>query len=315
MRDYPSPAFARASLAERVLNAPLLAHPGKAEVVAAVLLGRHGVEVNVAASADPRFRGEAPAMGPLQERRLVGYFEREGCLPFLFDEATGIAVIEVIGSLAHRQASIGAYSGVMGYDWIGAQLDAALGEAKVKAVILDIHSAGGEVHGAFQLADRVADPGRGKPVVAIADEMAFSAAYLLAAAADEMWLASDVAQVGSVGVVWVHFSFETWLEREGVKPTIVQAGARKADGNPYQDLPDEVRGLVQASVDAVHDQFVTRVAAWRGMDEAAVRATEAGIYMGREALTVGFADGIADPADVFAALAAEVNPAPALRAV
>jgi len=307
-------------VATRVLNAPLLAHPGKAEVVAAVVLARHGVEVNVEAAAFAN--APPPAMGPLQDRDLVRRREEERAIfglpespPYLFDEATGIAAIEAIGSLAHRQGKIGAYSGVTGYDWMGAQLSAALEADDVRALVLDLHTPGGEVDGAFQLADRIAAARGVKPMVALVDEMAFSAGYLLAAACDEIWLASDVSQVGSVGVVWVHFSFEEFLAGAGIKPTIVQAGARKGDGNPFQDLPDEVRDLVQAKVDAVYDQFVTRVAAWRGMDEAAVRATEAGIYMGREAIEVGFADGIADPADVFAALAAEVNPAPALRAV
>ncbi|HEX9647062.1 MAG TPA: S49 family peptidase [Alphaproteobacteria bacterium] len=299
-------------VATRVLNAPLLAHPGKAEVVAAVLLGRNGVEVNVEASAFAS--APAPAMGPLQERRLVAWCDAER-RPYLFDEQSGIAVIEVIGSLAHRQGSVGAYSGVMGYDWLGAQLDAAIEADDARALVFDLHTPGGEVDGAFQLADRIAAARGVKPMVAVVDEMAFSAGYLLAAACDEIWLASDVSQVGSVGVVWVHFSFEEFLAGAGIKPTIVQAGARKADGNPFQELPEEVRDLVQAKVDAVYDQFVSRVAAWRGMDEAAVRATEAGIYMGREALGVGFADGIADPSEMFAALAAEVNPTPAVRAV
>jgi len=298
MPDYPH-------LIDRVINTPLLAHPAKAETVAAVLLRRAGVNVRV-----NTVQTNALEMGPLQQRRLVEGAGR----PFLFDPNTGLAVVEVLGSLAHRQGYIGASSGVMGYDGIQAQYEAALASPEVRGILLDIHSPGGEVAGAFTLADRIAATRGLKPVIAIADDYAFSAAYLLAAAADQVWLAGATSQVGSVGVVMVHFSFEEMIEAEGVKVTIIQAGARKTDGNPYQDLPDAVRERFQGAIDRIYGEFVARVAAWRGMSEAAVRGTEADIFMGRDAIKVGLATGMADPVELLAALEEEVS-APRLRAV
>ncbi len=153
-------------------------------------------------------------------------------------------------------------------------------------------------------------------MVAIADEMAFSAGYIIAAAAEEVWLASETAQVGSVGVVCIHFSFEGMLEQEGIVPTIIHAGAHKADGNPYEDLPPEVRERFQEKIDAVHGIFVGRVARWRRMSPEAVAATEADIFMGDEAVAVGFADGVLSPADVFENLVAETRTTmPAMRVI
>jgi len=283
-----------------VLNEPLLAHPAKAEIVAGVVLRRAGVEIHVESTAI------ASSLGPLQERSMRERSMRWGeGKPFLFQD--GIAGIEIVGSLAHRQWHIGKSSGVMGYDGIGAQLDAALEDGEVQAILLDIHSAGGEVPGAFNLADRIRAANAVKPVVAIADEMAFSAAYLLGAAAGELWLASETAQVGSVGVVAVHFSFAENLAEAGIKPTIIQAGARKAEGNPFQDLPESARSNLQKGVNAVYEIFVDRVAGFRATSAKAVRDTEAGIFMGQEAVTMGLADGIAEPLAILGAMIARAR--------
>lgn len=302
MREYPL-------ILERVINTPLLAHPEKAEIVAAVVLRQQGMDITV--SGNPEFMN-APALGPLQEKRMV---EQSRGVPYLFDQHTGIAVINVTGSLAHRQGHIGKSSGVMGYDGISAQVRAAGESSAVKGIILDIHSAGGEVAGAFQLGDLIAETRKNKRIVAISDEMAYSGAYLIAAAADEVWLASNTAGVGSVGVVMVHFSFEQRIADDGIKTTIIQAGAHKADGNPYEDLAPDVEKRIQAKIDFVYGEFVSRVAMWRGISESAVRATEADTLMGPEAVSKHLANGIADPVEVFQALASEVNSKPALRAV
>lgn len=304
MHNYPL-------ILERLLNTPLLAHPGKAEIVAGVVLRRAGIDVTVE-TADP-----APMRaGPLQEKRMRGRYEQYGAKPFLFDPSTGIAGIEVTGSLAHRQWHIGESSGVTGYDGIGAALDAALDDREVKGIVFDIHSAGGEVHGAFQLGDRIFAARQVKPVVAISDEMAYSAGYIIASACEQVWLASETAGVGSVGVVMVHFSFEDMLAMQGIKPTIIQAGARKVDGNPFQDLPKDVAERFRAEIGAVYDIFTGRVSRWRGMSQAAVRATEADIFMGEEAVDVGFADGILSPDDVIDELAAVTRASlPAMRAI
>jgi len=303
MRSYPL-------ILERLLNTPLLAHPGKAATVAGVVLRHAGLKLDIDLP-DP-----SPMAGPVQERRMREGFSRYGEKPFLYDPSTGLAVIEVTGSLMHRQRYVGESSGVMGYDGIGAQLQAAVEDRDVGGILFDLHSAGGEVHGAFQLGDRIFAARDVKPVVAISDEMAFSAGYIIAAACEQVWLASETAGVGSVGVVMVHFSFEDALAMEGVKPTIIQAGARKADGNPFQDLPPAVAERFQAEIDAVYDIFAGRIALWRGMSEKAVRATEADIFMGQAAVDVGFAEGVLPPDEVIEQLAAETRASqPLMRAI
>lgn len=294
MRDYPH-------VLSRLIHTPLMAHPVKAQIVTSVVLQRAGIEVNIGVT-DAQF-------GPLQEERLrdqladwqrLGY--EFGDKPYLFDRASGTAVIDVIGSLAHRQGIVGASSGVLGYDWIGAQFGAADTDSEVRQIIFDIHSGGGEVSGCFQLADRIA--AATKTTIALSNEMAFSAAYALAAACDQVMLASDTSAVGSIGVCALHVSYEKWLKNEGIKPTIIKAGAHKDDGNPFEDLPADVLARIQADIDAINDLFVARVANWRGVSENSVRAMNADEFRGRLALGAGLADAIASPEEITAALAA-----------
>lgn len=286
-----------------ILNTPLLAFEDKAEIVAAVVLKRAGIDIDISPAFDP----EGPLAGPVQEKVLRDRFESAGRRPFLFDPSTGIAVIEVTGSLAHRQWHIGRSSGIMGYDGIGAQLDAALRDSSVRAIIFDFHCAGGQVHGCYQLADRIASARGHKPIVAVVDEMAYSAAMCLAAACDEIFLASDVSGAGSVGVIWIHFSFEDYLKDSGIRPTIFKRGKLKAEGNPYEHLtPDDIK-RINARMEEVGAPFSERVARWRGLTVEAVDATEAGIFLGRNAVAAGFADDVATPLEVFTATATKIQ--------
>jgi capsid assembly protease len=290
-------------IADRLFGEPLLLHPTKAQIVGSVIARRMGFEVNVTAPAEFT---QAPKAGPLQEKRMA---RGEGA-PFLFDPETGIAVISVAGSLAHRQGHIGSYSGVVGYDGIRAQFQAALEQPLVRGIILDMHTPGGEVHGAFQLADRVAAARGIKPVIAISDEMAYSAGYLIASAASEVWLSSTTAGVGSIGAVVVHMSYQQLLEAEGIKTTVFAFGKQKAEGNPFSDLTEEASARIQARIDYIGKEFVARVASWRGTTERAIVATEAATFVGRSAVDLKLADGIADPVDIFEAFAQEISGRP-----
>ncbi len=165
-----------AQIAARILNRPLLVDARRAEVMLSVLGPRIGVTSYLRAdgtavpllSAD-RLDQEAT----IAERRLAERSYRE---PYLLDTSTGIAWIPVEGTLAHRQGTLHAASGVTGYDGLAARFEAAIEDPLVKGVLLDFHSGGGEVSGCFDLADRIFQAREVKPVWALANELAASAA-------------------------------------------------------------------------------------------------------------------------------------------
>ena len=191
----------------------------------------------------------------------------------------GIQVIPISGILANR------YS----YDRIRDWTSAAMRNEKVRGILLRVNSYGGEVDGVFDAADVIREAAKTKPVWASVDDNAFSAAYLLASQADRIYT-TRTGGVGSVGVIAVHYDFSRWLEREGIKPTVITFGARKADYSPELPLSPAAEEKLRGEVTRLGMQFVSYVAQGRRLTESAVRATEADWYPGEDGIRAGFAD-------------------------
>lgn len=266
-----------ARIADLLLNTPLLLTPEKASVIAHVLSGRIGLDAGLS-----RFEGSPIGIDEQGMRKL---------LPYNVKGDTGI--ITITGPLVNRGAWVGASCGLTSYEGIQHQLKSALADPKVKNIILDISSPGGEAIGAFETAAMVRDVAAQKPVVAVVNGMAASAAYAIASGATEI-VGTESAVSGSIGVISVHVDASQQLENDGLKPTLIIAGAHKADGHPFGALPDSVRADFQARVNGIYEQFLSTVAAGRGerLTVDAARATEARMYTGKAAKAVGLVDRI-----------------------
>lgn len=205
-----------------------------------------------------------------------------------------VAIVPVRGVLIQRSMGelLDWWFGVVGYDTIRAHLEDALADESVREIVLDIDSPGGMVSGLQALADFIAAARNVKPITAVVDEQAMSAAYWLASSCTRI-VAPETAQVGSIGVISTHTDWSAWNERVGLKITHIFAGARKADFSPDLQLAPEAIADQQAKVDALYGMFVGAVSARRGIGEDAVRGTEARVYLAREALAIGLIDEIA----------------------
>jgi len=251
-------------LASRLYGAPLLIARTKLDTILAVLGSRIGLPAMEVALPPVPAKSPAP-------------------------EIPGIAAIPIHGTLVRRTLGLEAESGLTSYASIAAQLDAALANPQTRAILLDVDSPGGESGGVFDLADRIRAATRVKPIWAVANDMAFSAAYALASSANRVFL-SRTAGVGSIGVIALHADQSGKDAQDGVRYTTDFAGARKNDLNPHAPLTDEALAGLQAEVDRVYDLFVATVAQHRGLSASQVRATEAGLFFGRDAIAAGLAD-------------------------
>lgn len=291
-RTYPH-------LADRLLNTPLLLHPQKLDAIIAGLgqrlLGVDGLHLD---AAELTARAVLPA-----EMFTIRRGERSDRGYRVVD---GVAVISAMGGLVHRTKLAADSSLLIGYNDLAADLEDALAKADVHAIALVFDSPGGEVSGAFELAERIYAARGHKPLVAVADGMAASAAYLAASAADEV-VVSATSYVGSIGVVMRHVDFSRALANDGITVSHIFAGEHKIDGNPYQPLPDAVRNALQADIEGLYQMFVQAVAKHRGLDEQAVRDTRAGVYRGVAAVAARLADRIGTVDAVVAELAARRN--------
>lgn len=278
-------------LSARLFDTPLMAHPGKARQVAAAFLAQRGYHATVIGVNEP-------VPGGLEQRRGR-----------IYEVMQGVAVIPIQGSLAHKTGNLDASSGVMGYDGITTKLRTAATDPQVKAIWLDISSGGGEVEGAYTAADeifRLSARNGGKPIWAMVNEHAYSAAYLLASQADVV-VAPPTGGVGSIGVLAIHADYSGQLADEGVKLTIIRAGERKARGNPYEALDEETAAEWQAEVERVRGIFADYVARGRQMSRDDILATEAATFNGEEGLALGLVDAVAGEVNAFAALLSELR--------
>lgn len=215
----------------------------------------------------------------------------------------GIAILPVLGTLVRRSSYIGAASGLTSYHDIEAMAEAAFADPTVKAVLLEVDSSGGEAGGVFDLAQRLRQLAQAsaKPLWAMADEAALSAAYAIACAADRLWL-TRTAEVGSIGVVAVHVDESVADAKAGMTYTFLHAGAHKVDGHPHAPLPAPVAADIQADIEQLHTQFISLVAGFRRLPPEAIRDTEARVYRGEAAIQKGLADQIGTRAEAITAL-------------
>lgn len=207
------------------------------------------------------------------------------------------AIIPVHGMLVHR-VSWHIPGFITGYDYITGLIDMAEDDEDVDRIAFDFNTPGGMVSGCFETARRIA--AIEKPTKAIADSFALSAGYALASACNEVSL-SDTAMVGSIGVVTMHMDLSKMLDEWGIKVTYIYAGKEKVDGNPYNELGDDAKARIQARIDKTYSIFVDAVAERRGMEPEEVRKTEAGVFSGQDAVSIGLADVVSDPMDSYTA--------------
>ncbi|MGE4063616.1 MAG: S49 family peptidase [Rhodospirillaceae bacterium] len=281
------------SLLSRLVNRPLLATPEMARYYLGYLTRREGITGALI---------EGRASTPLGQLTAVGHYSYRSGQSFAQVPGTGIAVIEVMGSLTHKLGSIYPESGMTGYDGIERQVSDAVNDPNVRGIVLDIHSHGGEVAGCFDLADKIHVFRAVKPIWAIADEAAYSAAYCLASQAHRVVM-PRTGGVGSVGVVVMHADYSGALEREGVAVTLIHAGAHKVDGNPFQPLPPGVRDELQDEVNSAYNIFTETVARGRKLSQKAVIGTEARCFTADDALRAGFIDAVQPSSQTFAEFA------------
>lgn len=257
-------------LASRLYGTPLLLARSKLDIILSVLGERIGWPDVTAAGAMPVARTRIGA-------RLDGN--------------AGIAVIPVAGSLVRRTMGLDPASGLTSYADIADLVDAALADPGVEGILLDIDSPGGEAGGVFELGERIRAADAVKPIWALASDSAFSAAYAIGSAASRLAV-TRTGGVGSIGVIAMHVDQTARDTQQGYRYTAITAGDQKSDFSPHEPLDPHAHARLQTEVDRLYGLFLAHVAAMRALDVEAVRATQAGIYFGQDAVTVGLADAV-----------------------
>lgn len=215
----------------------------------------------------------------------------------------GVATVPVIGPIVRYADFFSEVSGMTSVQSLSRDLNEAAENPGVTAIVLEIDSPGGQAAGIADMAGIIA--GIDKPVIAYVDAQAASAAYWIAAAADEIVI-SRAAMLGSVGV-------------------IVSANTKKPDGqvqivssqSPKKrpDLSTESgRAQVQSIVDDLADVFVADVAKLRGIDVDRVLSWQGDMLVGQKAVDAGLADRLGDYESILAGLSGSTTRSIAMTA-
>lgn len=196
------------------------------------------------------------------------------------------AVIEIRGEIASGAEASAAN--------VVSSLVSAFEDPGAQAVVLLIDSPGGSPVQAGIINDEVTrlKALHDKKVYAVVEETCASAAYYIAAAADEIYV-DKASLVGSIGVLMDGFGFTGLMEKLGIERRLMTAGANKAMLDPFSPQDDAQRAYIQTMLGEIHSQFITVVKKGRGDRLKETPETFSGlVWSGQQAVALGLVDGL-----------------------
>jgi protease IV len=194
------------------------------------------------------------------------------------------AVVEVRGEIA-----AGADASA---EFVVAAMRSAFEDEGAQAVVLLINSPGGSPVQAGIINDEIHRlKGKyKKPVYAVVEESCASAAYYIAAAADQIFV-DKASIVGSIGVLMDGFGFTGLMDKLGVERRLMTAGENKGFLDPFSPQTDKQRAYAQAMLDQIHQQFIDVVKKGRGKRLKETPEMFSGLFWsGQQAVDLGLAD-------------------------
>ncbi len=194
------------------------------------------------------------------------------------------AVVEIKGEIAD-----GADASA---EFVNAALQAAFEDTGSKAVVLLINSPGGSPVQAGMMNDEILrlKAKYKKPVYAVVEETAASAAYYIAVAADKIYV-DKASIVGSIGVLMDGFGFTGLMDKLGVERRLMTAGENKGFLDPFSAQSERQRAYAQTMLNQIHQQFITVVKNGRGDRLKETPEMFSGLFWsGEQAVALGLAD-------------------------
>lgn len=238
-------------------------------------------------------------MGPGEDRTLTADM-RVARLP---KSAGSIGVLPLLGVITQRDGFWGTST-----EAYGQAFDDLMQNDRIGAVVLEIDSPGGSVYGVAELAEKIRSArGQGKPIVAVANSLAASAAYWIGSQADK-FIVTPGGEAGSIGVFSVHLDPTKMLDEMGIEVTVTKVPEFKAEGY-LEPLSEAAQEAEKAVIKGYYDQFVDAVVAGRKVSKRAVREDfgKGRVFRAEQAVESGMANGVATLKEVLAGMAKKVG--------
>src|SRR5882762_10344023 len=194
-------------------------------------------------------------------------------------------------------------------------LQQARDDSRVKAIVLEIDSPGGEVTASDEIYSAVVKTRARKPVVVYMDSLAASGGYYVSCGG-KFLMANETTITGSIGVIIQTLNYEQLFNKVGLASVVFKSGKFKDMLNGARPVTPEEREFVQGFVMKTYDKFLGIVARERNVPADALRNTVADgrILSGKDAFEHKLIDGLGQIEDAFAK-ARELGDAPDARVV
>lgn len=204
-----------------------------------------------------------------------------------------LGVLPLQGVVMNRAGIMAETSGAVSLESWMQQFRSFVDDPEIDSIVLDIDSPGGSVEGVPEAAAEIRAARERKPITAIANTTAASAAYWIAAQASEV-IVTPSGWVGSIGVYSTHEDWSGAYEQLGIKTTLISAGKYKVEGNEFEPLSDEARKYMQSMVDDYFGMFVSDVAKGRSVPVSTVKSGygEGRMLLAKDAKVAGMVDRI-----------------------
>ena len=283
MRDY-------LRIVNKIKTTPWLITPEALELILSIV--------------DNRIRGEYLTDEEIRTRLEAA--EHSDSDRYYFNQ-DGIGILPLYGPIFGKANLLTEMSGATSMETFQNEFRAALKDERVSSILLDIDSPGGTSDMISEVGEEIYNAD--KPVYAVANTMAGSAAYWLASQARGGLYVTPSGSVGSIGVYTVHEDQSGHDAQTGHRFTYISAGRYKTEGNPHEPLTSEGKEYRQEVVDELYWEFIDSVAKGRGADAADVMEDFGGGRMmtAKKSLEVGMVDAVMPYEQVLSKIGAQRN--------
>ena len=171
-------------------------------------------------------------------------------------------------------------------------LRSAMEDKGAQALVLLINSPGGRPVQAGLISDEIhrLRALHKKPVYAVVEETAASAAYYIASAADKIYV-DKASIVGSIGVLINGFGFVDTLDKLGIERRLLTAGENKGFLDPFSPQSEAHKQHAQTMLEQIHRQFIDVVKKGRGERLKETPEMFSGLFWtGEQSVALGLAD-------------------------
>lgn len=184
------------------------------------------------------------------------------------------------------------------------QIERADYDAGAQALIVRLNTPGGQVVPSDDI--RLAAQQFDGPTIAYATDTCASGGYWIASGCDAIY-AREGSIVGSIGVIGSRVNASDLADKVGLEYERLAAGDYKDAGNSLKEMSDDEREYLQGLIDGYYEDFVDRVTDGRDLTDEQVRDTEAKVYLGDDAQSIGLVDELGTRDDVEDHIASELG--------